>query len=435
MPNKEKVLIISYYWPPSGGPGVQRWMKFVKYMPLFGLQPVVVTVDPYQATYPVTDPGLAQEVDPSVQVYKTPTREPYALYKKIFRKKQVPYSGFTNEGNEGISSALSRFIRGNLFIPDARKGWNPYAVRKAAQLIEQCNIKLLITTSPPHSTQLAGLKLKSLFPHLKWIADLRDPWTDIFYYQKMHHLPFARKLDLALEKSVLNKADVVVTVSDHLKSIFEKKQNEGHPSPLVVIPNGFDPDDFQGFNVEPEKGIFTIGYTGTLSDSYNLSAFIKALERLLSKGNYNLRMNVAGHISSQWSDKLSDVLVGRLVNQGHVNHRQAIGTMLQSDLLLLVIPQMQQNEGIITGKIFEYLAARRPVLGIGPLKGDAASVLGQTKSGRMFDFDDHEGIENFLLDFMEGKSRFEPDFNMVNSYSRKALTSKLASIASDLLLE
>jgi glycosyltransferase involved in cell wall biosynthesis len=423
----EKVLILTYYWPPSGGPGVQRWLKFVKYMPVYGLEPVVVTVDPNDATYPLTDPDLEHEVNPEVKVYKTPTREPYALYKKIFRKKQVPYSGFANEETVGLSSAFSRFIRGNLFVPDARKGWNPYAVQKAAELIERYGITLLITTSPPHSTQLAGLKLKRMFPQLRWIADLRDPWTDIFYYKKMHHLPFARRFDLALEKSVLNKADVVVTVSEHLKSLFEKKQYPEHHNPPVVIHNGFDPDDFEGIDDQPEEDYFTIGYTGTLSDIYNLSGLTKVLDGLFVPGDRKLRMNIAGNLSSQWSGQLERFLSGRLVMQGHVNHQQAIRTMLQSDLLLLVIPEMEQNDGIITGKIFEYLAAGRPVLGIGPVKGDAARILEQTRSGRMFDYGDHEGIKTFLEEFAGNKNNFDPDIQMVRSFSRKELTGKLVS--------
>jgi glycosyltransferase involved in cell wall biosynthesis len=274
----EKVLIATYYWPPSGGPGVQRWLKFARYLPQFGYQPVILTVDPDFATYPIRDDSLLSQVPDGTNVHTTRTSEPYALYKRIMGKKQVPYSGFANETKPGMGGAISRFIRGNFFLPDARVGWNKFALKKAIELIDRHNIKKVITTSPPHSTQILGLNIKKHRPSVKWIADLRDPWTDIFFYKKMLHLPFIREKDARLEKKVLMNADGIITVSKHLADIFKSKIPAEASPTFRVITNGFDPEDFgmeRFTNMQDDH--LRIGYTGTLSDEYDLSGFLSAL--------------------------------------------------------------------------------------------------------------------------------------------------------------
>ena len=197
----KKVLIITYYWPPSGGAGVQRWLKFVKYLPEFNIHPYVLSVDPQYASFPVLDESLEKEVPESVQVFKTKSREPFSFYKKITGESEIPYAGFVNQGNPGLLNKIARVIRGNLFIPDARVGWNKFALKKAIEIIQKYEIDTLITTSPPHSTQLIGLKLKNK-TGVNWIADLRDPWTDIYYYKQMYHTIWAKKLDEKYEKKV-----------------------------------------------------------------------------------------------------------------------------------------------------------------------------------------------------------------------------------------
>lgn len=424
----EKVLIITYYWPPSGGPGVQRWLKFARYLPEWGYEPVVVTVDPQQATYPLTDNEIEQELPEHIQVYHTPTREPYALYKKFFGKKQVPYSGFANEENNGLKSKISRFIRGNLFIPDARKGWNPYAIAQASKLIKEHNIRLVVTTSPPHSTQLAGLELKKRFPHIRWVADLRDPWTDIFYYKLMLHLPAAKRKDLKLEKLVLNTADVVVTVSEPIKELFTGKM-QSHPKLLpVVIPNGFDEEDFSEETVKQDNPFFTITYTGTITEEYNLSGFIHALKETELPDRRKLRLHFVGSICHRWKNELTRHFGKELLFTNHVNHVKAIEFMRQSDVLLLVIPQITHNEGILTGKLFEYMASQRPILGIGPVHGDASKILKETESGIMFEYQDTASIKLYLHNITHHIQNHNPKIQAINKYSRKTLTQKLANL-------
>ncbi len=424
----KKVLILTYYWPPSGGPGVQRWLKFVKYLPDLGYEPIIITVDPAKATYPVIDDSLLSEVPDELKVIRTSTREPYNLYKKLSGRIQVPYSGFTNEMSDGFFSRISRFIRGNLFVPDARIGWNPFAIEKAAEIIREHNIEFLITTSPPHSTQLAGLELKKKFPDIRWIADLRDPWTDIFYYNKMLHLPHIKQKDLKLEKSVLRNADAVVTVSDFISRIFSEKPGTDCEGKVHVITNGFDPEDFIKTDVKPDPAFFTLAYVGTISDEYLLSGFINAFERVVEKSEKKARIIFTGNISNRWKEPLERRLGNSLSFSGHVDHHEAVKRMQMADMLLLVIPDIAQNEGIITGKLFEYLAASRPVLGIGPLEGDAAKVLEKTATGKMFSYHDHENISAFILQYALKEKEWFPDNDQINNFSRKVQTEKLVQV-------
>jgi glycosyltransferase involved in cell wall biosynthesis len=429
----KKVLILTYYWPPSGGPGVQRWLKFVKYLPEPGYEPIIITVDPAKATYPITDETLVNEVPGELEVIRTSTREPYGLYKKLSGKKQVPYSGFTNESSNGFFSKISRFIRGNLFVPDARIGWNSFAVKKAAEIIKKYNIGVLITTSPPHSTQLAGLELKKMFPEIRWIADLRDPWTDIFYYSKMLHLPHIKRKDQKLERTVLRNADEIITVSDFISKILSEKPGADCKDKVHVITNGFDPDDFLKADVKPDPEFFTLAYVGTVTDEYILSGLISAFENVIDKLGNKARILFTGNISKRWQEPLENKLGHAVSFKGHVDHDEAVKRMQMADMLLLVIPNIAQNEGIITGKLFEYLAASRPILGIGPLNGDAALVLEKTATGKMFSYHDHENISTFILQYALKEKEWFPDQDQIQQYSRKSQTEKLVQLMEKLL--
>jgi glycosyltransferase involved in cell wall biosynthesis len=424
----KKLLIITYYWPPSGGPGVQRWLKFSNQLVQLGYELFVVTVDPIKATYPVTDTSLLNEVSDQVKVVHTSTLEPYALFKSLNRKKQVPYSGFTNEGPGGFISSLSRFLRGNLFIPDARRGWNRFALEKAAELIKEHHITTVITTSPPHSSQLVGFRLKKQFPQIRWIADLRDPWTDIFYYGKMLHLPFARNIDSRMEKQVLLAADHVITVSNYVKDLFLQKVPGASQGKFSVITNGFDPADFNLTETEKDTGLFTIAYVGTLSDEYNLDGFIEGLKRITLPDHKKLHIQFTGNISPGWREKLEKQFQDIISVSGHTDHKTAVSRMKQADLLLLVIPRIEQNLGIVTGKIFEYMATLNPILGIGPPAGDASYILNETATGHMFHYPDAEGIASFIQQVIDNPFSFQPNHDAINHYSRRQLAQRLAEL-------
>lgn len=420
----KKVLIITYYWPPSGGAGVQRWLKFAKYLPEFGWQPVILTVDPEYASYPQRDESLLSEVNPECLVYTTKSFELYNLYKLISGKKEVPYGGFANESKEGLLQKVSKFLRGNFLLPDPRKGWNKYALKKAAELIMQYNIDTVLTTSPPHSTQLIGLKLKQKF-NIRWIADLRDPWTDIYYYNQFSHTALARKIDQNYERKVVENADLLITVSEDVKRIFAEKSNLPIAAKTVVIPNGFDEDDFRINEVPPEtKKVIT--YTGTISEAYDVDCFLKALSQLDGNLKSQLLIRFVGKVPPPVVHKFRSTGL-EVELAGYVDHPKSIEYLFRSDLLLLVIPKVKYNKGILTGKFFEYLASEKPILAIGPIDGDLAKIIQETQCGQLFDYTDSDGMRRFLDEKLN--NTIAPSNNgLANQYSRKALTRKISQI-------
>jgi len=420
----KKVLIITYYWPPSGGAGVQRWLKFAKYLPEFGWQPVILTVDPEYASYPQRDESLLSEVDPNCLVYTTKSFELYNFYKLISRKKEVPYGGFANESKEGLLQKVSKFIRGNFLLPDPRKGWNKYALKKAEELIKLHHIDTVITTSPPHSTQLIGLKLKQKL-NIRWIADLRDPWTDIYYYNQFKHTALARKIDKSYERKVVENADQLITVSEDVKRVFAEKSRFPISEKTVVIPNGFDEDDFRLTNFPAEaKKIIT--YSGTISEVYRVDCLLEALHHLNDDLKSQVRIRFVGKVPSSIEQKFrSTGLEIELV--GYVDHPKSIEYLFRSDLLLLVIPEVKNNRGILTGKFFEYLASQKPILAIGPIDGDLAKIIRETNCGKLFDYDDSEGMLQFIQNTL-AKPISVSNPERMNQYSRKQLTHKIAEL-------
>ncbi len=420
----KKVLIITYYWPPSGGAGVQRWLKFAKYLPEFGWQPIILTIDPQYASYPQRDESLLSEVDPGCLVYTTQSFELYNLYKLISGKKEVPYGGFANDAKEGIFQKLAKFLRGNFLLPDPRKGWNKYALKKAAELIHKYNIKTVVTTSPPHSTQLIGLKLKKQF-NIQWIADLRDPWTDIYYYNQFSHTALARWIDKRYERKVVENADLLITVSEDVKRIFTEKSDLNIAAKTAVIPNGFDEDDFKIPSVPAERRKI-ITYTGTISEAYDVGCLLKALSSLDDRLKSVLLIRFVGKVPPSVEQKFRAAGL-QLELVGYVDHPKSIEYLFRSDLLLLILPKVKNNRGILTGKFFEYLASHKPILAIGPTDGDLAKIIQETQCGKLFDYDDTEGMFNYIQDqLVNPQVRTNPE--LANQYSRKELTRKIVQL-------
>ena len=425
----KKVLIITYYWPRSGGAGVQRWLKFAKYLPDFGWEPVVLTVKEEDASYAQWDNTLANEVSPSLKVVRTPSFEPYSLYLRISGKKEIPYGGFSNEGNPTLFQKISRFIRGNFFIPDPRRGWNYFAIKAAMKLIKEEKFDAIVTTGPPHSTHLIGYRLKKR-TGIKWIADFRDPWTDIYYYKDLSHSLLAKWYDKRLEKKILLSCDKIVTVGSEIKDLLLSKSMK--PLKCEVITNGYDPSDFEGFDKESER--FTITYTGTISSYYRLEGLVSALESLPVDIRNNIFIRFVGNISQSIIELFGRAnLTSQLKYVGYVSHQQSIEYLFESNVLLLLIPDVQQNKGILTGKFFEYLATGITILAIGPTDGDVARIIKETGAGIMVNYDNisvlREKIMELYEDFKAGKSH-APSQD-IEKYSRKYLTGKLVKLFED----
>lgn len=409
----KKVLLITYYFPPSGGAGVQRWLKTIKYLIEFGVEAIVLTVDPAVASYPQVDESLCADVPSSLKVYTTKTKEILSLYKRVSPKREVPYGGFANEPNPTLLQKISRFIRGNFFLPDPRRGWNKYALAKARQIIESEGITTVITTSPPHSTQLIGLELKKQYPNINWVADLRDPWTDIYYNSDLYPTSWAQRRNLAYERSVLEGADKIITVSEDCKRLFAEKADVA--GKITVVPNGYDESDFEEKKLV--KGEITpnyiLSYVGVLAPQHNLLPL-----KALVSGRKDILLRFVGVVSEEIQQEIKSWGV-QAEFIPYVNHKQAIAYMRASDALLLFIPNVPNNEGILTGKLFEYLASGRKILLFGPENGDAMHLISECGAGACY-------TENFCLDKFLNQDYTGND--NIKLYSRRALAQKIASL-------
>ena len=415
-----KVLIITYYWPPGGGAGVQRWLKFAKFLPEYGWEPVILTVDPEYAAYPAIDTSLTQDLPETLQIYRTRAIDWFRIYSAD--KSKIPSAGFASNPQHSFKGRVSRFIRGNFFIPDPRRGWNRFAFKKACELLEKEKIVTIVTTSPPHSTQLIGIKLKKKYPNLKWIADIRDPWTDIYYYNQFYPTLISKMIDSGYERQVLKKADRIISVGFMLKELFAGKLPESR-SKIEVITNGFDEEDFKNIRRD-EPSVFTITYVGTLSEKYPVTGFLNALKELSNENDFILR--IVGKIPENIKKQVSaSVKNESLKFIPYTEHKQAITYMINSSLLLLIIPEAGDNRLIITGKIFEYIASERPILCIGPLDGEASKIISELNAGICIHNSDSDKIQKYILGLMEKPCILKND---PSEYSRFNLTKKLASL-------
>ena len=430
----KKVLIITYYWPPSGGAGVQRILKFCKHLPKLGYKPYVITVDENVASYPAIDHTFEKDIPAEAEVFRTGTFEPFNLYSKLIGRKSIP-TGFSNESNPGAFQKLTRFIRGNFFIPDARRGWVKYATGEAERIIEKEKIDILICTSPPHSVQLCGLYLKKKYG-IKWIADLRDPWTDIYYYDEFYHMPFAKMADRILERRVLENADEIITVSDELKKLFLSKSKKISSSKIHVIQNGYDDDDFIG--VKGEQGSdFVISYTGTLADSYDPDVFLLALQNAIAKSKgIRIVLHLIGNPSESVMKKASELSIADNVKfTPTVTHDKSVKMLLDSDALLLIIPNVKNDKGILTGKLFEYLASRKKIIAVGPVDGDAGNIIRECNAGKIFSRNNESEMTDYIVQLAEEKMKNMDSSNADDTfrkYSRKAQAEELCKIIQSL---
>ncbi len=427
----KKVLIITYYWPPSGGAGVQRSLKFVKYLPEFGIEPIVITVDRNQATYPILDESLLKEVKENVRVIRTRSFEPLKILSALKGKDTIPHGGFANNNKETITQKTLRFIRGNFFLPDARLGWVRFAVKAASDIIEKEKVDTVFISSPPHSSQLIGLELKKKYK-IRWIADMRDPWTDIYYYHDLLHTKYAAKRDAVYERQVLENADEVISVSDPINKLFLAKSEKLLAKKFHVIPNGFDESDFQT-EIQVSKEEFVITYVGTIADNYSPGIAFKVIRKFIDEHpGLKVVLQMVGS-SSSIIRKLVDEngLSSNSVFIEHVDHQSAVNFMQSAAILLLFIPEIAGSEGILTGKLFEYIGSGRPILGLGPLSGSAAAILKSTNAGQMFDRNEPDQILNFInANFENWKSGHIYNSNVTSKqkYTRKSQTAELVKI-------
>jgi hypothetical protein len=426
MGHTKKVLIITYYWPPAGGPGVQRWLKFVKYLPDFGVQPIVYV--PENPTYPILDEGLLNEVSDKAIILKNKIFEPYQLA-GIFSKKQ------TQKISSGIIPAAKKqsfleklllWIRGNLFIPDARKYWVNPSVVYLKKYIQENNIDTIVTSGPPHSLHLIGLKLKEELG-VKWFADFRDPWTTIGYHKSLKLSSYADKKHKQLESKVLTTADTIIVTSKTTKTEFQALTNK----PIEVITNGYDLENISKQTLDDK---FTMAHIGSFLSDRNPKALWELLQELVSENEKfaaHFQLKLIGKISQEILESISEFQLDTYCNNlGYVSHTEAIAHQRKSQVLLLIEIDSEETKSIIPGKLFEYMVSERPIIAIGPKDSDFAEIITSTNTGVFFTYSEKDRLKKTILYyfelFLENKLQVHPVG--LQQYSRKNLTEKLVSI-------
>ena len=419
----KKVLIITYYWPPAGGPGVQRWLKFVKYLRDFNIEPIVYI--PENPDYPILDESFINEIPDGIKIYKHPIFEPYKLA-SIFSRKKIKQisSGLIKSKNQSVLEKIMLWIRGNLFIPDARKYWINPSVNYLSKIVIKEKIETIITTGPPHSVHFIGYKLKKKFD-LNWISDFRDPWTSIGYHKKLKLTKASQKKHKKLEHLVLNYSDKIIVTSVTTQKEFKRITNK----PIVVITNGFD-TTYKETELDSK---FTISHIGSLLTGRNPKILWKVLSELVNEHQEfkkALQLKFIGVVSTDVLESIYSYGLKPLVKlSGYVMHDEALKMQSSSQILLLVEIDSKETKGIVPGKMFEYMAAKRPILAIGPKDWDAAELITETVSGESFDYSQESDLKKVILNWFMLYQKNELSVNSSNTikYSRRELTKKLAS--------
>ena len=425
---QKKLLIITYYFPPAGGPGVQRWLKFVKYLPEFGVQPIVYV--PENPTYPIVDEGLVSQISDKVIVLKNKIWEPYQLA-SVFSKnktKKISSGIFPHKKKQTFLDKTFLWIRGNLFIPDARVFWVKPSVAYLEKYIEENNIDTIVTSGPPHSLHLIGLELKEKL-NVKWFADFRDPWTTIGYHKALRLSAYAAKKHKDLEYKVLNSADTIIVTSKTTKTEFQAITNK----PISVITNGYDVENVEKQTLDTK---FTLAHIGSFLSDRNPQFLWECLVELLQEipdFKSHLEIKLIGAVSQEVLDSIAEFHLNDYLNLlGYVSHHEAIAHQKKSQVLILIEINSEDTKSIIPGKLFEYMVSNRPIIAIGPKGSDFADIITETNTGVFFDYSEKAKLKSVILDFynqfLEGK--LQANGVGLQQYSRKNLTRQLVQLIS-----
>ncbi len=430
----KKVLIVCYYWPPAGGPGVQRWLTFTKYLPEFEITPIVYV--PENPNYPIVDETLNSEISSEITILKHPIKEPYRFASLLSRKQTKSISSGLVPKNEkqSILQKMMLYVRGNFFIPDARVGWVKPSVSFLEPYILENDITTIITSGPPHSMHLIGMSLKERIDRkrkdkkLKWITDFRDPWTTIGYHDKLKMTPKTEQRHKHLEQQVLQNADTIIVTSPTTKKEFEAITDQ----PIQLITNGYDTDIQSSKNDLNDN--FIISHVGSLLSGRNPDILWKVISKLLNEDSVfknQFKLRLAGAVSQEVLDSIKSYeLDTYLENLGYVSHDDALKLQRESDILLLIEIDAPITKGILPGKLFEYLAANRPILALGPKGADIQSILEQTQSGSYLHYDNEEKLEDTLLSLFRSRTenQWKSNHTEVIKYHRKSLALQLSKL-------
>jgi hypothetical protein len=422
----KKVLIITYYWPPAGGSGVQRWLKFTKYLPKYNWQPIIYT--PENPYFEVKDEALLNDIPAEAKIWKTPIWEPYALKDKLFGIGSESQSAGVITNKKSLKNKLLNWVRGNIFIPDPKIYWVKPSIKVLLKKIKEEGIEHIITTGPPHSMHLIGLGLKKEMQNLKWIADFRDPWSELDLLEEFHLSNSSRKKHQDFEKQVLQNADVTLTVSETW--VKDLKRLGGNRVELIT--NGYDTADFE---LKPKiNDKFIIGHYGLLNHIRNPKNLWKTLNSLCEENtefNNKLELHLSGNIDAEVILEIEShpYLKAKVKQLGYLSHAEVLEEYNEASVLLLLLFNSQSGVGNYPGKIFEYFAAKRAILAFGPEDSDAEKLIKKTKTGMYFSYDETK-LKDDILDLFKNKNQF--NLKNTESFSREKLTKDLSDLLNNI---
>ncbi|MBB6324882.1 glycosyltransferase involved in cell wall biosynthesis [Algoriphagus iocasae] len=418
----KKVLIITYYWPPSGGSGVQRWLKFAKYLPEAGWEPVIFT--PENPDFDLKDESLSEEISPQLEVIKFPIWEPYQLLDKLRGKKETHPGRVLEQKEQGWIEKAAIWLRANLMVPDPRVFWVKPSVKFLTDLIRNGQFDAIITTGPPHSMHLIGRDLKRK-TDVFWLADFRDPWSQWEFLDKLPMQSYVKKKHAQMEKSVLKEADVVTTISP----TFQKDLNKLADRKIELLTNGFDPADIPSdFNVKPKKPkSLNLVYSGIIDSIRNPMPLLHAMREEFKPMKEEVNFTFVGRVSDQIQEQIaSDSWLKKHVHfSGYVSHEEVFNYYSNADLLVLILTNTKNAQGNIPGKLFEYLATKIPVIALGDPDGDSSKILKAVGAAPVISFEDHVGLQLCLRKHFESEGTGE-QMPSIDQYSRKNLSFQLA---------
>lgn len=431
----KRVLIISYYWPPTGGSGVQRWVKFAKYLPSEGWQPVIYT--PENPEQLAIDHSLEAEVPAEAEILKTRITEPYALYRKFLRRsghgKEAVEVNPVNAQNKSFIQKAAMWVRGNFFRPDPRCLWIRPSVKYLKKYLKEHPVDLIVSTGPPQSMHLIGLTLASE-TGIPWIADFRDPWTRIFYFKHLQMTRSTEKWHERMEKKVLDEASAVVAVSPLVQQEFQAMTQ----TPVELVTNGFDECDF---NEPPcieayggQDRDFIITHTGLFAADGNPEVLWDVLSekcREDAKFRRRLKIRLVGKTDEQVIESLKSRGLGEMVeDMGYQPHSVAVQEQRKASLLILPLRKEPEYKAVLPGKLFEYLASWRPVLGIGQTDGAMAMIQKETGTGKVLDWEDRDGISEYIGQCWEKhlEGRLTVEGADISHFTRRSLTRQMVRL-------
>jgi glycosyltransferase involved in cell wall biosynthesis len=411
-----KLVVLTYYWPPSGGSGVQRWVYFTHYLKTLGWEPIVITVDPEQASYPQEDKSL-QALTKDIRVIRTATREPIRGYARWFGKGSIPQGEVPQQH---FFQRIAAFIRGNFFIPDARKGWIPFAQKALRTILEKESIEWVISTGPPHSTHLTVESLRHTF-NFRWLVDFRDPWSELFYNRQFYRLPFAVRKDRAYEQVILQHADAVLTTVGG--ELHQQLQVKAPKQRFFALPNGFDANAFAQHQRSQRQGEFHLVYTGLLTRNQAYPALLKALQQM--KNGLPLRVSLAGQMELSLVKAIQTALPEATIDyHGYLPHAQALTLMHSADVLINFIFEGAHKQ-MISGKLLEYMATGVPVLSLGDPESEAGQLLAQGAAAAMIAPSDTQQLIAFLEKAQQQKGQWINNFPNKTQWTREGITKRL----------